>query len=96
MTARTQEHTPGPWAVGSYCMTAHVIYADNGEGEQIAAASRSAFPDSESDANARLIAAAPDLLAVLKQVRDFWAGGDAPDDLTNAIHAAIARARGSK
>ena len=35
-----------------------------------------------------------DLLAVLEQVRDFWAGGDAPEALENAIHAAIARAKG--
>ena len=95
MTARTQ-HTPGPWAVGSHCMTAHVVYADGGDGEQVAAASRAALPDSESDANARLIAAAPDLLAVLEQVRDFWSGGDAPEALENAIHAAIARANGKE
>ena len=43
-----------------------------------------------------LLAERDDLLAVLEQVRDFWAGGDAPEALENVIHAAIARARGSK
>jgi hypothetical protein len=52
-----------------------------------------ADPDEEA-ANANLIAAAPDLLDVLREVRDFWAGGDAPEALETAIHAAIAKAEG--
>lgn len=42
--------------------------------------------------NARLIAAAPQLAAVLREVADFWAGGDAPQELTDRIHAALAQA----
>jgi hypothetical protein len=41
---------------------------------------------------ARLLAAAPDLAAVLREVADFWAGGDAPQALTDKINAALAKA----
>ena len=44
---------------------------------------------------ARLVrAAAPELLAVLEQVADFWAGGDVPEELDAAMRAAIKKARG--
>ena len=41
---------------------------------------------------ARLIAAAPALLAALEAVAEYWAGGDVPADLDAQILAAIARA----
>jgi hypothetical protein len=44
------------------------------------------------EANARLIAAAPDLLAALKTVADYWAGGDVPPEIDALMRAAIARA----
>jgi hypothetical protein len=43
---------------------------------------------------ARLIAAAPDLLAALEAVRDYWAGGDCPQALWGQIAQSIARAKG--
>jgi hypothetical protein len=39
-----------------------------------------------------LLAAAPELAAVLREVADFWAGGDAPAELTARINAALAKA----
>jgi hypothetical protein len=41
---------------------------------------------------ARLITAAPDLLAALKKVADYWAGGDVPPEIDALMRAAIARA----
>ena len=90
------KHTPGPWRVdGAYIGT-----------EQFGIVAKLwsyAGMDWEKD-NADLIARAPTLLAeneTLRQqnaelvralitVRDFWAGGDAPDEITSQIHAAIA------
>jgi hypothetical protein len=43
-------------------------------------------------ATAHLLAAAPDLLEALRAVADFWAGGDAPDELTRQINAALSKA----
>lgn len=45
-------------------------------------------------ADASLIAAAPEIYATLQAVRDFWAGGDAPDALMAQIEAALAKAKG--
>ena len=49
-------------------------------------------PAEQQEANAKLIASAPDLLAALQGVRDFWAGGDCPPELWDQISAAIAKA----
>ena len=37
---------------------------------------------------------APDLLAVLKEVADYWAGGDVPAELDARMRAVIAAATG--
>jgi len=70
-------HTPGPWVVGG-------ASGNEGEAREIVAASRTiAWSAStwdedegdvvteEDDANAHLIAAAPDLLAALRDCRDW-------------------------
>ena len=44
--------------------------------------------------NAFLIAAAPDLLAALEAVAEFWAGGDVPAEIDLQMRLAIAKARG--
>jgi hypothetical protein len=46
----------------------------------------------EVESIARLIAAAPDLLAALKTVADYWAGGDVPPEIDTLMRAAIAQA----
>jgi hypothetical protein len=48
--------------------------------------------DTDDEANARLIAAAPDLAQALREVADFWAGVDAPEELTQKINAALDKA----
>ena len=84
----TTQHTPGPWHVTG---DQHGTMITDNTGEQIAL-----WPQQggtvEQCANARLIAAAPDLLAALEAVAEYWAGGDVPADLDAQILAAIARA----
>ncbi len=61
----TTKHTPGPWVANGR----HVVTANSTIAHQIIIASASAFdPRSEHEANARLIAAAPDLLGALQEI----------------------------
>ena len=101
------QHTPGPWTVelsmntwGDYM----VLEATNEWGD------RDTPPDGMSDdeatkideANARLIASSPDLLAALRDMVEFCATNDnfidgefpVPEFITQA-HAAIAKAEGN-
>ena len=59
-------HTPGPWRVSGYRLA--VFAKLNGIKVVIADCNRT-LGYSESEANARLLAAAPDLLEALKQCR---------------------------
>ena len=77
------EHTPGPWSIGEGGL--HVYYVnpeieagnddiDDPRHDSIVAkcsgmGAFSGIPDEEREANARLIAAAPNLLAACKQIR---------------------------
>lgn len=97
-------HTPGPWVVGG-------ASGNEGEAREIVAASRTiAWSAStwdedegdvvteEDDANAHLIAAAPDLLAALKELVDYDEGSNEPGEFGYEIlqrcKAAIAKAEG--
>lgn len=44
--------------------------------------------------HAALIAAAPDLIAALQDVAEYWAGGDIPADIYAGMRTAIAKATG--
>ena len=68
------KHTPGPWTFGSYCES-------DGSGYMFVCTNTHKFGDEETEicrlqldtnegANARLIAAAPELLAALKDTFD--------------------------
>ncbi len=87
----SNKHTPGPWQHTTGDTT---VYADGVFVAECVPTSPWAddVPKREARANARLIAAAPELLASLQAVADFWAGGDAPQELTDQMHAAIAKA----
>ena len=80
------QHTPGPWAIEPDALGESSIVTDNG--------GTIADVYGRNPANARLIAAAPDLLAALQAVADYWAGGDVPADIDAAMRAAIAKATG--
>lgn len=88
----TMSHTPGPWEVCiRYEPNDWPVYAINGQMES----------HEEEQANARLIAAAPDLLAALKHAEKFCPCGARPESPHTHPHvigcpvgAAIAKAEG--
>ena len=100
------QHTPGPWEYD--CVPGNrwgVIRERREDGRGIAdmhPSQRVVHDDkrradtfvfsAEDAANARLIAAAPELLAAVRAVADYWAGGDVPADLDAQMRAAIAKA----
>jgi len=87
----TTTHTPAPWhcsALPHIPMLSAYTYERDETGDDRPVA----LP--VTDANAALIASAPELLAVLKQVADYWAGGDVPAEIDAAMLAAIAKATG--
>ena len=74
MKTRTNEtnnatHTPGPWSIDGTAATDNLdVISPNG---------RITMLDGDNtEANARLISAAPDLLALLREVHDAIATGD--------------------
>jgi hypothetical protein len=62
-------HTPGPWTVGDVDNSIYV-WQDGGKESFISEVSPEDVNEQEMVANARLIAAAPDLLAALIAYRD--------------------------
>ena len=63
MQTQTQTHTPSPWEVSTYENGDVAVYGENDPSGRDLALVRGS---SEAEANARLIAAAPDLLAALE------------------------------
>jgi len=72
---QTALHTPGDWVATSYedgkIWLVEVCDIDDGEGTASTVASIE-HEGEEGEANARLIAAAPDLLAALKEMSMHW------------------------
>jgi hypothetical protein len=101
------QHTPGPWAVAGESYNDHEAYVIEAGGRTICWTA-SSLDDAgievitaEDDANADLIAAAPELLIALKQIAD-WDPSAAPSepkglsiiDAIDIARAAIAKAKG--
>ena len=84
------KHTPGPWLVGYAVRGAFQIEDEYG----MVLCTRNYWDNNAeaSEANARLIAAAPDLLAMLK-VAQLWLDIDGRYDM-QGINAVIAKAEG--
>jgi hypothetical protein len=87
-------HTPGPWIV----VTGSGGWRVNATGHrEVAATSHSAFSGSEDRNNARLIAAAPDLLEALERLLQSGDVRDAADaGALKQARAAIARVTGAE
>ena len=85
------KHTPGPWIIGK--QDHDVITVDTANGTAIC----DVYVDSDDrrpPANARLIAAAPDLLAALDRLERLSWSALAPDDpVREWARAAIAKAK---
>lgn len=92
-------HTPGPWSCGEKGNGAvGSVYCDNSLGTRVAIVygrgqEYTIFSRAEEEANARLIAAAPDLLNALTVLADACASMGIPVD---AARAAIAKATGGQ
>lgn len=91
------KHTPGPWTYGRnnlccdyFAFIVTAIHAERGVSNVLIGGQTEHHPPrDEAEANAALIAAAPELLAALKQMtssREPWAASD--------IAALIAKAEG--
>lgn len=93
------EHTPGPWSYGQDgidCWT--LFFDDSGDGCGDGEVYISDAADDNSEANARLIAAAPDMLQALENIEANLTGRDCfPNRVEQSLRAAksaIAKARG--
>jgi hypothetical protein len=98
----TTKHTPGPWRTtrklgySGHAAAEYYIYAENtNDGRSLAVAHIKKSTVQPMEANARLIAAAPDLLAALQAL--LAVSSACSDEETEAViyaRAAIAKARG--
>lgn len=82
-----RKHTPGKWEA-SKTINDYAIYSDTNESKDIAAVyqnSRS-IPKEEAQANAKLIAAAPDMLEALQAV-ERWLNGEENEFQETVIQA---------
>ena len=103
-TPQKVQPTAGPWTVGDDHPSVCRIAADGQSSDQICAMDLSPFGLVEAQANARLIAAAPELLAALKalykhcaMIHKHWGDGCNQKQADAAIaagHAAIKKAKG--
>lgn len=99
------EHTPGPWRVDPehwgdvQDANGHEICAvfdENDQGEQWKIGGTITATTREGWANARLIAAAPDLLAALEAIMNArWRPEGMSEENADRARAAIARATGA-
>ncbi|PAQ00892.1 hypothetical protein LRP31_25380 [Mesorhizobium mediterraneum] len=84
------KHTPGPWQITRYKGRPHAIVAADPDIGAMPIAKVHIANDHE--ANANLIAAAPDMLAILKEAADFVQPFNRASDFLDRIEAVIARA----
>lgn len=98
-----QTHTPGPWYTKSDYQNRIEVYAELYDNSRTTASIASVGNCiMEGEANAHLIAAAPDLLAALEAITQHAYDDDTPlaailgdfDDMRSIAQAAIAKATG--
>ena len=87
------KHTPGPWTVSPSAKASTLTRVFDKTGKLVASANGPGLSEGgEAESNARLIAAAPDMLQALLVLRSYFEGkGQIPNALAPAI-AAIAKA----
>jgi len=89
------KHTPGPWViVEDPCMD--TIRQDDEAAYLICEFPYGAFDTATDAANARLIAAAPDLLGLLQELIDIEGPQPGTAEWANKVRAAIAKATGEQ
>lgn len=90
------EHTPGPWTQGKQGKNKELVYIGGAKEPAVGTGMHCTWIDCNTEANARLIAAAPDLLNALQL---YIAHAPEPEcaiwrDVQNRARAAIAKATG--
>ena len=93
------DHTPGPWTIGRFPQSDDRVYISGRTWQNFAevCSHASGFDQPEAAANARLIAAAPELLAAVRAFVQWDEGnqsGRALNDAIRTARAALARAEG--
>jgi hypothetical protein len=95
------QHTPGPWQLDKHARTilssGWLTYPAKKAICTVRPYPRTAEANQEGKANARLIAAAPEMLAALKWASDYlsgWPRDDLQRHCRQAVQAAIAKAEG--
>jgi hypothetical protein len=68
-TTTKAQHTPGPWNYGKAANSKYYVFGGDGLPVIVPNASATNRPKPEMEANAQLIAAAPELLSALKQFK---------------------------
>lgn len=95
------KHTPGPWRIVTAYTWDHFIYDIRGplyqDNSSLLIAEMSSID--ERNQNAKLIIAAPEMLAALKRVREFWPGSAdnhiySVRKIIEQVDAAICKAEG--
>lgn len=105
MSEKQTKWTPGPWGIGTSAdhMPAVTVPVHRSEGSGFVVAHINRLPrmgsvHGDMDANARLIAAAPDLYeALVQMVQTYWEEAkdyEPPPSMVQAAKRAIAKARG--
>lgn len=95
MNTKTVGHTPGPWQAKKFCSPQDTFYIVDSRDHLLVGAGKKI-----EEANAQLIAAAPELLEALEQCRAFSTGLSNGNeqarlrDIATISEAAIKRARG--
>ena len=89
-------HTPGPWIVKRNGVRSPVNSED---GRHIAMINYNpmTIPDEMHEANARLVAAAPEMLEVLIELQEsaqYWSEYDVPIGIIDRLNAVISKAKG--
>lgn len=92
-------HTPGPWhLINSVCVGGPIEPGWEEAGTGIAHCGMRARTQEEAAANARLIAAAPDMLAAIEAFVGAWDRGDTHDghEALGMAKSALTKARGEQ
>lgn len=86
------QHTPGPWTQGTSAVGITCVWLDGLTEQEHKMGQSHTWIDCETEANARLIAAAPELLSFVKE----WLDRQGSDEnyMTAKARAAIAKAIG--
>jgi len=92
------EYTPGPWTPG-LCGAALNVQIKSDDGNTVAAIFSTNKNYRNQNANALLIAAAPDMLEVLQELDEcasYWSQYDVPVGIHDRIKSAITKAKGEQ